>query len=419
MKRSQIKFLLAIFLIISSVFSHLFFLPKLGYKLQFTEIVFLSIFVFLVWNNKLLLKRKLFDLDKIFLYLVFLLLINFIFHPLSNVALIIIQSLYLLSVYFVFSTLLLSQEHQVIKKVLENAADYGLWILIVIGFVGFGLYYLFDYSRFVLIYHQYPYFGDVFRIKGFSYSPNLYISLLCFFTCLKVAFSKFNYSYFFIVLALGLMSLTKEAIILIVILFCLKFFKNIKYNKWKVLLISITGLVYIFLSFFIVSIKSQSLSVNLNKSKVQVKAPVYENDIFKLYSTTYFEVFKNGIKISLENPIKGVGIGNFQNELSKYQERGLYPKYFQTYQAVDSFFGYAAQLGLFYFIFILGLILIIIKSMKRMPNHIIFPFTLYLLYMFFESMALGTFYFRHYYIYFGILLTLSNYQKEETKVVKI
>ena len=225
MKRTQVKYLLAISLIVSSIFSHLFFLPILGYKLQFTELVFLTVLGFTVWDYKNILKRKLFDLDKVFIYLGFLLLVNFIFHPQSNVVLIIVQSLYLISVYFVFSTLLFSLEHQVIKKVLKGAADYGLWILIAIGFIGFGLYYLFDYSRFVLIYHEYPYFGDVFRIKGFSYSPNIFISLLCFFICLKVAFSKFNYSLFFIVLALALASLTKEVMILIFILFCLMFFK--------------------------------------------------------------------------------------------------------------------------------------------------------------------------------------------------
>jgi len=405
--KQKLKLLLPILLIVSSIFTHLFLLPKLEYKLQISEILFLLLMIFSTVSFVKIKNLKLNKIDISFLFLSFLYILNFIFHFQDDVLIYIIGGFYLIFLYFIFSQYLINCELESIKYIFKKSADIGFWTLVGIGIIGFGLYYFFEYSKFVLVYHNYPYFGDVFRIKGFSYSPNLYISLLSFFTILKVAFSRLNYYHILIVFGLVLMSLTKEGLILLSILFAIVLYKNKINYKFGIGSIIAAGILYVFSSFFIVSFKKNNSSVETEKiTRVQTEKPIFENNVLKLYPTTYYEVFKGGVIMSFENPFVGVGIGKFQIELSKLKNRNLYPKYFQSYQPVDSYFGYSAQLGLFYFIFVILFIRAVIRKLSEFPINIKFYFTLFLLYIMFESMALGSFHFRHYYIFLAIMVSI-------------
>lgn len=412
----RIKQFLLILLIISSVFSHMIFIPRIGYKLQLTEIVFILLSLFFIIDIRNLKRIRFQGLDKVFIFYILILILNLLLHPEKTVLITIIGSFYLIVLYFILSKYLISLPNKNIKYVLKKSSDIGFWILISIGVIGFALHYFLDYSRFVLIYHNYPYFGDVFRIKGFSYSPNLYISLLSLFTILKLAFSKLNFYHIFIIFLISLLTLTKEALILISILFAISLYKNTRYYKFALVSVVITGIIYVFLSFFIISIHNSSDHITIDK-RVQNEVAVYEGNSFSIYSTSYFEVFKNGVFMTTKHPIVGVGLGNFRNELKKYQKKDLYPEYFQTYDPLDSYTGQASQLGIIYFVYLGFLFALTLRLLLKLPVRIKFSFLLYFVYILFESVALGTYNFRHYILFFAIISTISylKLDKKESK----
>ena len=396
----DLKQILVILLIVSSIFSHLLFLPKLAYKLQLTEIVFLILSLFFVYKTRFD-SIRITGMDKSFIFFILILILNLTMHFDKSVLTDIIGFLYLVVLYFLLSKVLNSFNKEIKALILKYTADIGFWILIGIGILGFLLYYFLGYSKFVLIYHDYPYFGDVFRIKGFSYSPNLYISLLSFFIILKYSFSRLNFYHIFAVFTIALMSLTKETLILISILFAIELYRKLAYKKIALALVILSGLIYVILSFFIFTTKP--VKNNIESRKVFTDNPVYQYNKLKIYPTTYFEVIKSGVKMTKENALAGVGLGNFRKKLKIYKQNGIYPQYFQTYDALDSYTGLASQLGIIYFVFLLSIIANIRKVVNQVPTNLRFPLILFLIYIFFESFALGNYHFRHYYIFLAIL----------------
>ncbi len=340
-------------------------------------------------------------MDKNFIFFGFILILNLIMHFEKSVLINIIGFLYLVMLYFLLSKVINSFDKNIKDVILKYSADIGYWILIVIGILGFLLYYFFGYSKFVLIYHDYPYFGDVFRIKGFSYSPNLYISLLTFFTILKYGFSRLKFYHIFLVFVIAILSLTKEALILISILFAFELYRKLAYRKLALVSVFLSGIIYVFLSFFIFTTKT--VKNNIEGRKVITDSPIYQFENLNIYPTTYFEVVKSGIKMTTENAMTGVGLGNFRRELEVYKQNGNYPQYFQTYNALDSYTGLASQLGVVYFVFLLSFIVNIYKILNKVPTKLRFPLILFLIYIFFESFALGNYHFRHYYVFLAIL----------------
>ena len=389
-----------ILLIVSSIFSHLLFLPKLAYKLQLTEIVFLILSLFFIYKARFI-SIRITGTDKSFIFFSLIIFFNLIMHFDKSVLTNVIGFLYLIMLYFLLSKVLNSFNKNIKAIILKYTAEIGFWILIGIGILGFLLYFFFGYSKFVLIYHDYPYFGDVFRIKGFSYSPNLYISLLTFFTILKYSFSRLNFYHIFVVLIIALMSLTKEALILISILFAIELYRKLAYKKIALISVILSGFIYVLLSFFIFTTKT--VKSNIEGRKVFTNSPIYKYNKLNVYPTTYFEVIKSGVKMTKENALAGVGLGNFRKELKIYKQNGIYPQYFQTYDALDSYTGLASQLGVLYFVFLILLIINICKVVNNIPTNLRFPLILFLIYIFFESFALGNYHFRHYYIFLAIL----------------
>ncbi len=396
----DLKQVFVILLIVSSIFSHLLFLPKLAYKLQLTEIVFLILSLFFIYKARFI-SIRITGTDKSFIFFSLIIFFNLIMHFDKSVLTNVIGFLYLIMLYFLLSKVLNSFNKNIKAIILKYTAEIGFWILIGIGILGFLLYFFFGYSKFVLIYHDYPYFGDVFRIKGFSYSPNLYISLLTFFTILKYSFSRLNFYHIFVVLIIALMSLTKEALILISILFAIELYRKLAYKKIALISVILSGFIYVLLSFFIFTTKT--VKSNIEGRKVFTNSPIYKYNKLNVYPTTYFEVIKSGVKMTTENALIGIGLGNFKKELEVYKQNGNYPQYFQIYDALDSYTGLASQLGVLYFVFLILLIINICKVVNNIPTNLRFPLILFLIYIFFESFALGNYHFRHYYIFLAIL----------------
>ena len=178
-------------------------------------------------------------------------------------------------------------------------------------------------------------------------------------------------------------------------------YRKLAYKKIALVSVILSGIIYVLLSFFIFTTKT--VENNIEGRKVFTDSPIYQYNKLSIYPTTYFEVVKSGVKMAKENALTGVGLGNFRKELGVYKQNGNYPQFFQTYDALDSYTGLASQLGIIYFVFFLILIINIRKTANKVPTNLRFPLILFLIYIFFESFALGNYHFRHYYIFLAIL----------------
>lgn len=99
-------------------------------------------------------------------------------------------------------------------------------------------------------------------------------------------------------------------------------------------------------------------------------------------------------------------MGNFKQEIENKKEIGQYPATFNSYEAHDSYFGIVAQLGFGYLMFLISFFYSIVSIYKRLDYQVKYPILLFLLYMMFESLSIGSLHYRHYYVFFGLLVVL-------------
>lgn len=397
-------------LLISVIFTHLFYFKFTKYYFQFSELLFLIGCVYLLKNIKIYRKYQLNKIDFTFIFLSLILILNFIFHPKQEVAIQVVSTLYLISFYFLFSIFLKSVPPTTLIKILSETSYFILWILIFIGLLGLPLYYFFGIDKFVLVYKNYPYFGDVLRIRGFNYSPNLYISIIAFFLCLARFFNRITYIQILLIGIIALLTLTKEAALLMGLLIIFSFDKLIDLKFYlKKLILFVFCFIYLFFSLFFISFNN-SPSILTNKLLLS-ESPIFKISNFEVYTTTYFELLKSGLILFKENFYFGVGISQFQIQLYHLIDRGLYQNYFDLYRPHDSYFGIASELGVLYLFFIFFMFMIIFFMFKKNKDKVLHPIVLLSLYFMSESVCIGSFHFRHYYIFFAILPVLLSFHE--------
>ena len=392
-------------IILSCIFTYVIKTPFFEYKVQSYEILFLiSVITLIVFHREISFNLK---SIKPFFPLIFLACISIINLLLFPEKIVIVNNIG--TIYLIFSALILyiiGLNTTDWSKYIKYSSQFGIWILIVLGFVGFTLSIIFDYNRFVLIYENYPYFHDVIRIKGANFSPNIYISVLCFFACLNMAFYKLSKLVIVLIISLGFLSLTKEALLLITIVSC--YLIDPKYQKISrsVWLIVFSGVLYLFFSFFVIDFNTKN-NVDDNWPIAVGKTSLHANTYFSIYPTTYFYLFKTGLTTSKTHFFKGIGYGNFKSNLEEYEEQLGYPDYLPTYEPHDAYFGIGAQLGFLYFIFLILLFRKLKEIFKIITLNVAYTaLFFFILYMGIESFAYGTFHYRHYFVFFAIIVLI-------------
>jgi len=84
------------------------------------------------------------------------------------------------------------------------------------------------------------------------------------------------------------------------------------------------------------------------------------------------------------------------------KNKKAYPGKFESYDAVDAYFGIAAQLGFAYLMVLIAFLYRFIRFLGKFPPVVIRPFILFFLFMAFESVSIGSFQYRHYLLFFAL-----------------
>lgn len=404
-------------------FGYLFELPYLNYKLQIPEILFLVFTISLAGSIKKKWFQKWNVIDLAIILFACSQIFNAIIYPEWITISEVLGSLYLSILYFLFSRALAFSKYP-IAQILKFCSIIILIAIPIVAVLGWLLYKTDITSQFVYEYKTYPYFGDVVRWKGFSYSPNLMLSNLiiaglCYFGLTK----KINYWILSAALFVGFMSLSKELLPGIIIMSLLVWSTSkldYKFQWWKSSLLICTFLVYTSLSFFVISIQGDQ-NINVYKTGSVSQEVLWQSGDIRIVPTSYYYLLKGGMKVIQDRMPLGCGMGQFHLELAQQMDQGLYPDYISIFEPHDSYVGQVAQTGLLGLLFLLFFIYSIWRTLYTLKNQtknqdLILVMTLVLIYMSIESWCIGTLHFRHYWIVLAFLSALQIRQIYPLKV---
>lgn len=355
--KSTYRYLELGFLLIISLAAITDFLKIKGHNfIQFSEIVFL---VLLPFCFPLLKNLKFTRFDYLLIFYLLLHLGSFAIYQNFPTLAEFVGISYLFALYFLLSRFLSQVKN--LDAFLTKAMVGLCTVAIVTGLISYLLHLFGITSKFMVFYRDYPYFGDVWRLRGFSWF-NLLFSNIClclFFLVILPIRTSWKYILTISGLLISLLTYSKELVLflalyaLLLASFRYKPLKNLK------LLTVYSFALAVFMStttFFV--IKPSHLSkanFNIENSKQIGAEAVFSIGQFDFYPTTYYFLFDGAIQLIPKAPLTGIGAGMFPEELDLLREQGRYPESISSLVVHDFYWGPTAELGLLYLVFLIWL----------------------------------------------------------------
>ncbi len=421
LKESKISFyILAIYIVLIGLQEPYHF-PWFEGKIQWSDVWFLIMLGYVIFNRTTLLPIfKNLNQDKRILWFLCSCLIYIsinalsVFNSYSHSGLFeLLGKCYLLTMSIVVLLLLLSMNTESIPKSIFLHFNIFGFSSAIIGIIGW-TYSIFGFhNETTQIYFDYPYFGDTHRLKTFTTTPSMYISMIT----ICIVFSVTNHffyeknkfqlfsSIFFTISAL--LTFTKSFLFIIAVWFILV---SLKYFR-KPVLIVFTFLCFVILQvvlthFLIISTK-QSNEVEFINSPYTSNELMYSTKDYSVVGSGYYTFKKTAWKLFQEFPLIGLGPGNYNQQVMRLKEEGCYPKNLPNFDPHSTFLGALAETGMIGFIslMLLGLsILFFFSKMEVKSNPFSFSLLLIFCIMIVEGISMDTMNFRHYWVVVSLIL---------------
>lgn len=270
----------------------------------------------------------------------------------------------------------------------------------------------------------YPYLGYIGRASGFTYSPNMLLSVIQVGLFLKVAelfsFKTLKRKDYLILIILGmgtLLTLSKGIVLVIggiITIWYLSIEKKTLYLK--LIFVSFWLSIILVLNFFthiLVSKKATTDWQELSFQAYTLDYPFWENQEFCLTWTNYAISKKAAWEVGCNNKWLGVGAGHFNEEVEKLKDQKRYPSYFPNYDPHCTYLGSWAETGLIGLAGLLFLFGIIIQTLVKLwkekrerDKPLIIGLIVCLLIASIEAMVMDIMNFRHYWVLLAILAAL-------------
>lgn len=388
-------------LIVSLSLTHFFYLPIFEYKFQLFELtVVVGVFFYILkfrsfpfsFNNSIL----------SYAVLVFFLatLISLVVNSSWNVLLESLGNFYFTILFYCLSHLFFKFD---LYKYLAPAAKYLMISITIIAVYAYLRLLILGDSSLFMVYNNYPYFGNVYRLEGFFNSPNMAVSVISF-ASLYLLWPDNKPKPVYAIILGGLISfgaLSKEFLNYLAIIITSTLRKKIG-KRLVCLFLLASALVSTFLTLFVFCKEG-----NCNEDNQVLGSPItiYEN--ISIRPTSYFYLREVGWNTFLKYPVTGIGLGNFQELTKEIVKKGKNKCRSFDYEACDAYIGIASQIGVLHFIFIFLVGLQVFYGFKYATSFplLLIPL-LFTLYMAMESQLIGTLHFRHYWINLAILNSL-------------
>lgn len=309
------------------------------------------------------------------------------------------------------------------RQIFRIAHIFGI-SLSLIGIIGWFLSVAGYHNETTQIYLNYPYFGDTHRLKAFTTTPSMYISMIticivfCFCNYLFYQARKIYLLYLSLFILSALLAFTKSFLFIVAALCVLLLYKYIRKPVWLFMLFITFMFLHVAVTHFIVISNSKAGDPKLTESPYTSNEILLTTNHFSIIGTCYYTFKKTAWHLFAEYPLSGVGLGNYHGEVLKLQEEGLYPKNLPAFDPHSTFLGALAVSGLIGFI---GLILLgfsifyaFIKS-NVMKDPLTFSLLLLFGIMIAEGISMDILNFRHYWVLIALILfQCSNLKINET-----
>ena len=378
-------------LLLSLLYTKILFFPFVNYLVQPFEIIFL-----ILLGIGIIRKYPRPSISKLsYLFLAFPLL-HLLIHLKVGVALEFIRTVYLMS-FLVWISWLFKEVNINLRLVFSI----GIILFIANAIVAGLLYFYGGNTTYVYVYPGYPYLGDVVRTQGFNATPNQMSSLAAIPLAYHFFVKKINLWLIIGLLMVLFSSLSKEIAPLFAVIGVFLLLKN-KWLLYLSLFVIIAGTVT--LTFFVIA---DQLPANIRPSIIDSN-PIFCFGNWCAYPTPYFHLFRAAIQGFLENPIEGLGIGNFYEYTLLLKETGFYPKKITSVECHDIYWGNLAQFGIFYLPVFTWFIFFIRNCIQKTsnPRYQLF-FTVLCTYYLIEGLIISNIHFRHIWVVLGFLILVS------------
>ncbi len=386
-------------------------------EFQLTELFFLLLFPAFLWILYKDHKNGSFTtLDLLVVYYLCLNTLNFAFHYPATQLSEYIGVVYLGMMYFLVSNLI--GRGYITMTQITKSMRYLLAITVGSGMIGFFLYQTGVTSKFVVLYDDYPYLGNVVRWCGFSWCT-IYVGCIilpCFYLISQLTSQRKIFLVTLVSLLFCSFSLSKEIILFVILLFFYNLgIRRISMPSFKIILplIFVVSVFMVTTTFFVIKPTSQKINIKIENVNQVGDKQILKTDLFEVYPTTYYYMFRNAFDMLAEHPFFGIGNGQFMEQLEIRKHSGRYPQKLTTNDTHDLYWGPAAELGLGYFIFILPLISILyfyaanISVSYEMKLALLLIVTYYII----SYLIGGSRNFRHFWIFLGIINGLWVYKQ--------
>lgn len=386
-------------------------LPYLSNKVQLTEIVFIPIFLLwliLIFQGEIK-KPHLEKLD--FAILAYLLanILSTIFNPNFTTLTELAGRTYLVLVYFIFST---SFRHVIPIHKGGKVICWLVLLTVVPALLGFMAAELTGQSnQLVWFYPDYPYFGDVFRAKGWMQSPNLLFNLLvCVFFIGMLIKAEIKIWLLISGIFVAILTLAKSWLFFSVSMLLMFSFSQRALIKYGLRGVAILLFVFASMSIYVLPKSGEACSLSDNIPTNRVGKPFYENNDFCLVQTSYAILHQTEIKEGHKFLPFGVGPGNFINQVSEFKEKGLYPNHMEAFEAHSTLFATYIELGIPGILALAFFLFTLVMQIKDLNYHYKIIFILLFLFLAQEAIFNDLNNFRHLWVIIAIL-SASNNQK--------
>lgn len=401
---------------------YIFFIPfqmflKISFflnKIQLPEIIFVLIIIAylfsLIIGDKQRLKISFSKIDFLGLTILFSTALTAFLSGINNYSLYeLIGVIYLFFVYLLVKTYFVYQDLLLIFKTFI----FGVVISSFFGFTGFLFSQNSFFYNFIIDYKNYPYLGDLYRLRGVTPSPNMIANLqilaVFFLLIIRKQITKTIFVLTIILLLIFLfLTFSRYIVLFLALIILFAYFKSqIIIRFWKIVIItgvvSILFVFHFFSNFYIINISTLRTESTPEYIKNLSPLLVYQN--YALYPTDYFYLKKASVLLFKENLLFGVGPGNFNTNLPLLESKNEYPSNMQYFDPHSSVFGIAAEqgiIGILSFAVIAVFIFSIFLFIPKINDYYI-SLSIIILFLLNEAVSTDIVNFRQYWILFSVI----------------
>lgn len=391
-------------------FTDLLQLPWFSNKIQLPELSFLLMICCLPFCHRFLRYIRFTFLDGVVLLHLFGVLLSIVYYPTMQVLKESLGTFYLVSCYFFFSRVFYHFRYK-LMKVLQTGFALSIYTACLIALIAMFLMLVGQDTTLFYPYNNYPYWGDVNRLKGFASSPNLLFSTLSLATVFLFCLDQKKYRVLaFISFLVCLLTLSKGLALLVLFLLFMLWHKGQTITSFRpqyLLFFLLSVGCYIALTWFTIRSDRDKLAINQQLNTEQISQTPFKGiGHFSFHYTTHFSLQCASWVIINKYGWKGCGFGNYKASIEELKEEGRYPSAFASYDPHDFYMAQMAELGGMAVAFLLLLPLALLHTFRGFSSldpNLSRACLLGLLFMVAESTCIGSLHFRHYWIFLAIL----------------